>query len=125
MQVAKFFVWVERNQLQIHQDYSEVSNDHLIQLVANRIIESNPIAANESVAANQRKTIDDVISVLPKLLVGLDVNVRFRQVTDFEYTPEMATFDLLDMTMYHGWLLDEQDRDTVSTGAFSSVLTGC
>jgi hypothetical protein len=34
---------VLRNQLQIHSDYSEVNNDYLIQLVANRIIETNPM----------------------------------------------------------------------------------
>ena len=34
-------------------------------------------------------------------------------VTDFEYTPEMSCFDLLDMDLRHGWLLDPQDRETV------------
>lgn len=48
------------------------------------------------------------MAVLPKLSTGLDVNVRFTGVTDFEYTPECIVFDLLDIPLYHGWLVDPQ-----------------
>lgn len=46
--------------------------------------------------------------VLPKLATGLDVNVRFTGVADFEYTPECIVFDLLGIPLYHGWLVDPQ-----------------
>lgn len=46
--------------------------------------------------------------VLPKLSTGLDVNVRFTGVSDFEYTPECIVFDLLNVPLYHGWLVDPQ-----------------
>lgn len=48
------------------------------------------------------------MTVLPKLSTGLDVNVRFTGVSDFEYTPECIVFDLLNVPLYHGWLLDPQ-----------------
>lgn len=48
------------------------------------------------------------MAVLPKLSTGLDVNVRFTGVSDFEYTPECIVFDLLDVPLYHGWLVDPQ-----------------
>lgn len=48
--------------------------------------------------------------VLPKLSTGLDVNVRFTGVSDFEYTPECIVFDLLNVPLYHGWLVDPQVR---------------
>ena len=41
---------------------------------------------------------------------GLDVNVRFRHVRDFEYTQEHTIFDLLDIGLVHGWLVDPQVR---------------
>ena len=66
-----------RNSLRIHPDYSQISPQELIQLVANKIIESNPPAKNETMRMNQQQVINDVITILPKLLVGLDVNVRF------------------------------------------------
>ncbi len=50
------------------------------------------------------------MAVLPKLSTGLDVNVRFTGVSDFEYTPECIVFDLLDILLYHGWLVDPQVR---------------
>ena len=50
------------------------------------------------------------MTVLPKLATGLDVNVRFTGVSDFEYTPECSVFDLLGIPLYHGWLVDPQVR---------------
>jgi len=38
--------------------------------------------------------------------------VTFR-VQDFEYTPECVVFDLLNISLYHGWLVDTALRDTV------------
>ncbi|KAK2497292.1 hypothetical protein MC885_020241 [Smutsia gigantea] len=45
---------------------------------------------------------------------GLDVNVRFTGVSDFEYTPECSIFDLLGIPLYHGWLVDPQSPEAVS-----------
>lgn len=57
--------------------------------------------------------MSDAMAVLPKLSTGLDVNVRFTGVSDFEYTPECIVFDLLDIPLYHGWLVDPQVSDIV------------
>ena len=56
------------------------------------------------------------MTVLPKLATGLDVNVRFTGVSDFEYTPECSIFDLLGIPLYHGWLVDPQSPEAVSAG---------
>lgn len=48
------------------------------------------------------------MAVLHKLQTGLDVNVKFTGVRVFEYTPECIVFDLLDIPLYHGWLVDPQ-----------------
>ena len=52
--------------------------------------------------------MNDAIAILPKLQTGLDVNVKFTGVQDFEYTPECIIFDLLNISLYHGWLVDPQ-----------------
>lgn len=54
------------------------------------------------------QNVNDTMMVLPKLSTGLDVNVRFTGVSDFEYTPECIVFDLLNVPLYHGWLVDPQ-----------------
>ena len=54
--------------------------------------------------------VNDAIAILPKLQTGLDVNVKFTGVQDFEYTKECIIFDLLNISLYHGWLVDPQAR---------------
>ena len=36
-----------------------------------------------------------------------------RRVSDFEYTSECIIFDLLEIGLYHGWLVDPQDEENV------------
>ena len=38
----------------------------------------------------------------------MDVNVRFTGIDSFEFTDEVAVFDLLGMQLVHGWLVDPQ-----------------
>ena len=38
----------------------------------------------------------------------MDVNVRFTGIDAFEFTDEVAIFDLLGMQLVHGWLVDPQ-----------------
>lgn len=39
---------------------------------------------------------------------GVDVNVRFTDFDKFEFTEEVAIFDLLGIPLVHGWLIDPQ-----------------
>lgn len=57
--------------------------------------------------------LDAVIKLLPRLQYGLDVNVRFNNVRGFEFTEEMAAFDMTGITLLHGWILDPEDKRTV------------
>lgn len=58
--------------------------------------------------ANLRQNIADAITQVPKLATGLDVNVRFQDIRGFEFTQDTAIFDLLDVRLLHGWLVDPQ-----------------
>jgi len=61
------------------------------------------IEKKDGYAENQRQVLTDVLSnVLPKLQVGLDINVKFGSVKDFEYTQELDSFYLLGMDLVHG-----------------------
>lgn len=67
--------------------------------------------------------MSDAMAVLHKLQTGLDVNVKFTGVRVFEYTPECIVFDLLDIPLYHGWLVDPQVRQVLfSFQAFETWL---
>ncbi|KAI9914244.1 hypothetical protein PsorP6_006047 [Peronosclerospora sorghi] len=74
----------------------------------------------------QEKTLKDVEQLLPSMLVGLDVSVRFHRITHFEYRVACGVFDMLDIVIVHGWLLDDQDHSTVGSrqrNAMKRLLT--
>ena len=57
--------------------------------------------------------VSDAVILLPKLQTGIDVNVKFSGVSEFEYTPECIIFDLFNIVLYHGWLVDPQQEEVV------------
>lgn len=117
-----------KNNLNLSPDIAEVSQEKLLSLVAERLIDSNSNVNNKDAGyvENQQQNIADAIDLLPCLTTGIDVNIKFRRIGDFEFTRECAIFDLLDIPLYHGWIVDPQDDDTV--GAIGSksynTLTG-
>uniref|UniRef100_A0A1I7WME7 Ubiquitin carboxyl-terminal hydrolase n=1 Tax=Heterorhabditis bacteriophora TaxID=37862 RepID=A0A1I7WME7_HETBA len=85
-----------------------VTREALTHLVANALLQFRPKTMSSTMESNYDKNLDDVINLLPDLGRGLDVNVRFRNVIDFEFTPAMSLFDLLGLNIYHGWLVDPE-----------------
>ncbi|OIV94367.1 hypothetical protein TanjilG_25429 [Lupinus angustifolius] len=105
-----------RNNLNLSPDIPEVSQEKLLSLVAERLIDSNANVNNKDAGyvENQQQNIADAIDLLPRLATGIDVNIKFRRIDDFEFTRECAIFDLLDIPLYHGWIVDPQDYDTTN-----------
>ena len=67
-----------RGALVLHSDLGGISHSDLTNLIADYIFRTsgkNMLGADE----NDKKKVDDVISLLPKLHFGLDVNVKFSQ----------------------------------------------
>ena len=59
--------------------------------------------------------LNEVLSLLPNLQHGMDVNPKFTSGPNgVEYTNNLAAFDLLGVELVHGWLLDKQDVETMS-----------
>uniref|UniRef100_A0A1D1YXN6 Protein FAM63A n=1 Tax=Anthurium amnicola TaxID=1678845 RepID=A0A1D1YXN6_9ARAE len=105
-----------RNNVSLSLDTAEVSQQKLLSLVAERLLDSNcnVEGKDEGYIQNQQRNISDAIDLLPRLASGIDVNVLFRKINDFEFTPECAIFDLFDIGLYHGWIVDPQDRETAT-----------
>ncbi|XP_010907483.1 uncharacterized protein [Elaeis guineensis] len=114
-----------RNNLNLSLDVSEVSLQKLLSLVAERLIDSNSNVQDkdDGYVSNQQQNISDAIDLLPRLATGIDVNVHFRKINDFEFTRECAIFDLLDIGLYHGWIVDPQDTDTAAAIGSKSYNT--
>ncbi|KAK2836140.1 hypothetical protein Q7C36_014009 [Tachysurus vachellii] len=91
-----------------------ITIDELMAHLGECVLSIKPREKAEDMELNFQQNMSDAMAVLPKLSTGLDVNVRFTGVADFEYTPECIVFDLLNVPLYHGWLLDPQSPETVS-----------
>ncbi|KAM9384474.1 ubiquitin carboxyl-terminal hydrolase MINDY-1 isoform 1-T2 [Pholidichthys leucotaenia] len=91
-----------------------VTTEDLMTHLGECVLSVTPREKNNGMELNFQQNMSDAMAVLPKLSTGLDVNVRFTGVTDFEYTPECIVFDLLNIPLYHGWLVDPQSPEVVS-----------
>ncbi|XP_062234132.1 uncharacterized protein LOC133931289 isoform X2 [Phragmites australis] len=105
-----------KNVISLNPDAGEVSQQKLLSLVAERLIDSNSSVQgkDEEYVRNREQNVADAIDLLPRLTTGIDVNVMFREIYDFEFTRERAIFDLLDIPLYHGWIMDPQDTETAT-----------
>ncbi|XP_032253021.1 ubiquitin carboxyl-terminal hydrolase MINDY-1 isoform X1 [Phoca vitulina] len=91
-----------------------ITSDELMAHLGDCLLSIKPQEKSEGLQLNFQQNVDDAMTVVPKLATGLDVNVRFTGVSDFEYTPECSIFDLLGIPLYHGWLVDPQSPEAVS-----------
>lgn len=104
-------VLILQNRLSIHEDKGCISLSELISEVGEIIVEQTAkIATNND--STRQQLLDSVLQVLPKLAKGLDLNVKFTGVSDYEFTEEISVFDALDIPLVHGWLVDPQERAT-------------
>eukprot|EP00126_Sphaerothecum_destruens_P006067 Sdes_comp19193_c0_seq1m10038 len=99
-------ILILRKQIVLNSNSDCFSYETLIQMITDLILNFSCKMINEETKLNVEQNISDVFSVLPKLKVGLDVNVKFTGISDFEYTSEFILFDILNIRIYHGWLKD-------------------
>ncbi|RKP35128.1 hypothetical protein BJ085DRAFT_12248, partial [Dimargaris cristalligena] len=77
---------------------STVTFDHLVQILADKL----PVPTTEDTPDR----LSSLLTLLPQLERGLDVNVHFHSIHSFESTPELALFVRLGVPLVHGWLPD-------------------
>ncbi|XP_023669594.1 ubiquitin carboxyl-terminal hydrolase MINDY-2 [Paramormyrops kingsleyae] len=94
-----------------------ITAEQLMEYLGDYILDAKPKEISEVQRLNYEQNMSDAMAVLHKLQTGLDVNVKFTGVRVFEYTPECIVFDLLDIPLYHGWLVDPQMDDIVKAVA--------
>ncbi|XP_033022286.1 ubiquitin carboxyl-terminal hydrolase MINDY-2 isoform X2 [Lacerta agilis] len=90
-----------------------ITAEQLMEYLGDYILDAKPKEISEIQRLNYEQNMSDAMAILHKLQTGLDVNVRFTGVRVFEYTPECIVFDLLDIPLYHGWLVDPQTAEIV------------
>lgn len=61
-----------------------------------------------------------IFDILQKLSVPLEVNVVFNRTDGFVEMPQISLFRDLNISLYHGWLLDPDDADFAALSPYSS-----
>lgn len=102
-----------KGKIKFTSDTEIISSEQMMAHLGECIFANKPQNATEVVQLNYEQNMQDAMAVIHKLQTGLDVNVRFNGVSEFEYTPECIIFDLLGISLYHGWLVDPQNQSEV------------
>lgn len=103
-----------KGKIKFTSDTEIISSEQMMAHLGECILADKPQNVTEVVQLNYEQNMHDAMAVIHKLQTGLDVNVRFNGVSEFEYTPECIIFDLLGISLYHGWLIDPQNHGEVS-----------
>ena len=106
-----------RGAISLPEESQDIKFDVLVEKLGNLLLEKNKASDTDVVL---RSRLNDSVMMLPSLNKGLDVNVKFTGVDSFEHSRELAVFDLLDVRVYHGWIVSEED---LSAYPYLSPLT--
>ena len=97
-----------RGTLKVSSDHGALTLQDVLARLADRLVEANQAAQDNP---DVRAALDGAVTRLPTLAEGLDVNVKFNG--GFEFTSDLAIFDLLEWIV-HGWRVDgENDPDSL------------
>lgn len=99
-------VMILKGQITLPGDRTEITGGELVLVVGNALFDQPRNSLPSEMRRHVEQNTEDAISILHKLLTGLDVNVKFSGVRDFEFTGELCVFDLLGIMLYHGWVVD-------------------
>jgi len=60
-----------------------------------------------------------------QLLKGLDINLKFKAVDAFEFTPMLTLFDFLDIKLFHCWTpsQDDDEYEELSKLSYNELVT--
>ena len=107
-----------RGTLKISSDHGALTLQDVLARLADRLVESNQ-GDNPDV----RAALDGAVTRLPTLAEGLDVNVKFNG--GFEFTSDLAIFDLLDVRLVHGWRVDGENDAATAEALGSRSYNEC
>lgn len=99
-----------RNQMTIEKGCTNISQKNIEQKIMEVILRTNKYnATSQTSFCNYRQNILECVEILPQLKYGLDLNCKFTDIQAFEYTKGLCIFDMLNIPLYHGWVISSND----------------
>lgn len=84
-----------------------VTFEGLLDKLSAYLFQANIDKGDEALAKVEKAT-----KIMPQLQYGLDVNFNFKEFDNFEKTEQCKLFELFDIRLVHGWLVDPEDAQT-------------
>ena len=94
-----------QQRLTLSEDCECISASSLCSLLGNYLLDRA-----QKVDSHSEQYILDCLERFVQIQTGIDINVKFNSVEGFEYTPELSLFDLAQIRLIHGWVIDPQDK---------------
>ena len=115
-----------RGTLKVSSDHGALTLQDVLARLADRMMEANQRAqeSSDEASLNVRAALDGAVTRLPTLAEGLDVNVKFAGGL-FEFTSDLAIFDLLDVRLVHGWRVDGENEPETAEALGSRSYNEC
>ncbi|CAH8854903.1 unnamed protein product [Trichobilharzia szidati] len=104
-----------RGTIDLPKDSELISGNRLLAMLSELLLSKTPDDLDDGQLINYESNFYDALCLFPNLQTGLDVNIRFTGVSDFEYTSTLSLFDLFNIHIYHGWLVDPDEHDLAVT----------
>lgn len=89
-----------------------ISSEALILMLSEMIFSDNSHMLTGDARRQYEHDVASVVEIMPKLPYEMELDVRFHGVKQFDYFSSNTIFDLFDINLYHGWLVDPQDVDS-------------
>lgn len=89
------------------KDVVKVNN--LLELLGEILVGQSNSMYGEIQDGKNTTDVNEVLALLPKLVTGMNVDVKFNG--SFDDSPEMSLFRLYDVDVVHGWIADPQDPE--------------
>ncbi|EGG17654.1 DUF544 family protein [Cavenderia fasciculata] len=91
-----------------------VTYDTLITRIGSYLLESSPNFEDEEMQIDHEIKMNHAINILPSLINGLILDIKFTGIRDFDTSCDTNIFEALNVDLVHGWLVDPQDVELTS-----------
>ncbi|OZJ03530.1 hypothetical protein BZG36_03416 [Bifiguratus adelaidae] len=100
------FIGPEDRRMISFTELVDILGDYILQKMSSSEEASGMIAC----LSNYGYSLNEVFALIPTLQTGLDVNVKFSNINAFEPTSGLSLFDILNVDIVHGWVVDPEQR---------------
>ena len=102
----------------VSQDRGVISQIQLTNEIASYVVAN--LSSRRNHAESNERYLHDILESIPKIVRGLDINLKFTDIFSYEPTVECDIFDVCAVSIVHGMVVDEADVELAKEVGSSS-----